>query len=413
MLLIVFLATSCSEDTPEPQAAGEFALVTASLNADGSTRAFYLQRASVSSSLSIDNSAATELAAATAAMIHSYNGAVYFSDYATERKIQRWIIDDSNNATMTGEISTSELTFQGNTAFKDASTAFVGGISTEVIIFNPTTMQKTGKIDISAFSEIGTSTEFPMPGGTIGAESITDMVIRGNQLFLAVFPMTEVATYTPGKEGCTLLIIDLNMVDPNSQDNSDAVVKRIYDTRGSWTGAWGSGGGSSFMNVDENGDLYVLCHNNWTGGRAMFNKPAAILRVPAGSSDFDPNYYFDLESAAEGDGSPVINFEYYGNGKFLAAVQDPTAIDPENPFSYFIDPIYRWWSFDLQNKTAERVSDEYTRGALASVSFFENEYGYVPYEDETKDFVMRVNLNTMESTKLFDTNGVPHLFGLE
>ena len=409
----LMLAGCDGDDEPTPaEGLGEYAMITAPFNADGQTRAYYLQRASVDNTETLDNSNATELAAAAVAMMHTFDRHLYFSDYGIGI-MERWSIDESNNATMEASMSISELTFQGNAAFRDANTAFVGGISTDIIIFNPTTMQKTGTIDISSVSNIGTVTDFPQPGATIVAESVTEVLIRGNLLFAAIMPLSDLATQVPGDIGCPIVVIDLDQIDVNAQGNSGAIVKRIYDERGSATGAWGTGGGSPYMRVDERGDIYVLCHNSWAGWRAAFDKPACMLKIAAGMTDFDPNYYFDLESAARGNGSPVVNFEYYGNGKFLGATQNPSALDPDNPFSYFIDPVFQWWSFDLYNQTAEIVTEEFTRAAVASVSYFEDGFGYVPFEAEGENFVMKVDLNTLETSKQFNTVGTPHLFSLE
>ncbi|MEM9327904.1 MAG: hypothetical protein AAGA85_19720 [Bacteroidota bacterium] len=414
-ILAVILAGCNDEDEPTPPpevGLGEYAMVTTTFNADGQTRAFYLQRVSVDNTEPINNSDATELSAATGAMMHSYGGYLYFSDYAIGM-MEKWSIDEQNNTILEGSMNVSELTFQGNAAFKDENTAFVGGISTDIIIFNPTTMQKTGTIDISSVSNIGMVTNFPQPGAAIVAESVTEILIRDNLLFASLMPLAELATQTPGEKGCSIVVIDLDEVDANAQGNTDAVMKRIFDDRGSSTGAWGSGGGSPFMRLDERGDIYVLCHNSWAGWREAYDRPACILKVASGTTEFDQSYHFDLESVSRGLGSPVMNLEYYGNGKFLGAAQDPSALDPESPFSYFIDPVFQWWSFDLYNQTAEIVSEEYTRAAVASVSYFENGFGYVPFEANGEQFVMKVDLNTLETSKQFNTVGTPHLFNLD
>ena len=416
--ILALMLMGCEKDkednNPVPdKGLGEYAMVTTKTNLDGRTRAFYLQRVSVDNTESVDNSGSTQLSGATGAMMHSFGGHIYFSDYMNG-KMEKWSIDTSNNATMEGSLNLAELTFQGNTTFKDANTAFVGGLSTNIVIFNPTTMQKTGTIDISSISKIGTVTDFPQADATIIAESVAEMVIRDNLLFAALMPLSSLENgQTPGDKGCPIVVIDLSKVDINAEGNTDAVVKRIYDDRGSATGAWGSGGGSGFMRLDEKGDIYMLCHNTWSGFRAAFDKPACILKIAAGTTDFDQNYYFDLESAARGNGSPVMNLEYYGNGKFLGGAQDPTALDPENPWSGYMDPVWQWWSFDLYNQTAELVTEEYTRAAIASVTHFENGFGYVPFEANGENFVMKVDLNTLESTKQFNTVGTPHLFSLQ
>ena len=414
VLIPALMLAGCDDDEgPTPaEGLGEYAMVTTPINADGQTLAYYLQRVSVDNTEPVNNSDATELSAATAAFMHSFDGHIYFSDFTIGR-MERWSIDASNNATMVADMNLSELASQGNTSFEDESTAFVGGISTDIIIFNPTTMQKTGTIDLTSVSNIGNVTDFPQPGTSIVAEAVTEMLIRDNLLFAALMPLSEVATQAPGDKGCSMAIIDLDEIDVNAQGNADAVIKRIYDERGSATGAWGIGGGSPYMQLDERGDIYMLCHNGWAGWRATFDKPACILKIAAGTTDFDQNYYFDLESAARGNGNPVMNLAYYGNGKFLAAAQDPSALDPDNPFSYFMDPVYQWWSFDLYNQTAALVTEEYSRAAVASVSYFENGFGYVPFEVDGENFVMKVHLNTLETSKQFNTVGTPHLFSLE
>lgn len=416
MLLALFplLLTSCKDDdgdTPSGDV-GDFALITTVLNADGYTSAYYLQRASDENENELDNSQATELSAATGAMTHSYGGSIFFSDYNNGR-MQKWSIDESNNAELEGSISLSELLYQGNTTFLNSTTAFVGGLSTDIVIFNPTTMQKTGTIDISSVSNTGESTDFPTAGGTIAAEGITEMIVRDNLLFVALMPLSDVASFIPGETGCSIVVIDLDEVDPSAQGNTSAVVKRIYDERGSSTGAWGSGGGSYFMKLDENNDIYMICHNMWTGYRSVIGNPACILKIASGTTDFDEDYYFDLETAAKGNGNPVINFEYYGDGKFLAAVQDPDAVDSSNPYSYYVDPVYQWWSFDLYDKTAQIASESYTRGASASVCYFEDGVGFVPFEDAEESYVMKVDLESLETSKQFNTVGVPSLFSLD
>ena len=415
-ILLTFIALNgCNDDDPEAEAivAGELAMVTSTLNADGQSRAFFLQRISVDSTGSVDNSNAIELSPATQAMIHSYNGSIYFSDYGNGRMV-KWDIDESNNATNAGEMSLSELMFQGNTAFRDESTAFIGGISTSIIIFDPSTMTKTGTIDFSAVSKVGKATDFPTEGGTYQGEAVSEIIIRDNYLFASLMPLSAIEGFRPAEIGCSIVVIDLNQVNTSETGNAEAVVKRIYDERGSSTGAWGSGGGNYFMQMDENNDIYVLCHNFWANPflRAGFN-PACVLKIANGETEFDQDYYFDVESISGGTGNGVMNFEYYGNGKFLAAVQDQDAIDPENPFSYLLDPIFQWWSFDLYNKTAEIVTEEYTRGAVAAVSYFDEGFGYVPFESNGENFVMKVDLETLETSKHFETIGLPQLYRLD
>ena len=392
----------------------DFAMITSTLNEDGQTRAFFLQRVSVdSASGAIDNSKATELSPRTGAMVHAYKGSIFFSDYNNGQMV-KWDIDKQNNASKSGEMSLSELGFQGNAAFKNETTAFVGGLNTSIVIFNPSTMTKTGTIDFKALSKVGQDTDVPTEGRKYQGESVSEIIIRDNFLFASLMPLSDVAKFQPAEIGCSIIVIDLDKVDVDAVGNTDAVVKRIYDERGSSTGAWGSGGGNPFMQIDEKNDIYVLCHNFWANPFLRSNfKPSCILKIANDQTEFDKDYYFNVEAASRGEGNGVMNFEYYGNGKFLAAVQDVGAIDSENPISYFVDPVFQWFSFDLYNKTAQKVTEEYTRGALAAVSYFEDDNGYIPFENKGENYVMKVNLSTLKTEKHFTTVGLPQLYSLK
>lgn len=415
-VVLLTLSVSCGDDDTNVAAPGEFAMITSTLNSDFQTRAFFLQRVSVDSTGEVDNSNATELDPLGTAMVHAFNGAIYYSNYGDPQRIDKFTIDEFNNVTNEGSIQTADLVFQGNTYFLDENTAFVGGVLNTIVIFNPTTMTRTGIIDFSAVSRVGEASDFTGADPFFVAEAVSEIIVRDNMLFASLMSLSraEPGDFRPADSGCSIVVIDLDEVDINAEGNESAVVKRIYDERGSHTGAWGSGGGNYFMQLDENNDIYLLCHNLWGNPtyRSGFN-PACILKIADGETDFDADYYFDVESASKGLGNAVMNLEYYGDGKFLAAVQDPSAIDPDNPYSYYYDPIYQWWSFDLNDKTATIVTEEYTRGAFAAKSYFEDGNGYVPFESNGENFVLKVDLNTLETSRHIETVGLPQLYSLE
>ncbi|MDR7131242.1 hypothetical protein J2X69_003603 [Algoriphagus sp. 4150] len=420
VFVVSYLLISCGNDDPTPDIdrdkdkLAKYALITRVANADQQTAAFYLQSlSSLEISGTVDNRDAEEVVPASGVGAYSHDGYVYINDYVGSR-IQKWKLTAANKATLLGSVNVTELGYQGNILFKDTETAFVGGTSqSSIVIFNPTTMQKTGKIDFSAWSRLNEVTGFPATGTAINIESVTELLISGKYMYAALNYINDFASYTPATSACAIMVIDLEKVNVNSNDNSEAVLSIISDERASFAGSWNSGGGSYFMQKDENGDVYILCHNLWGNQRATFGKPAAILRIKSGMTEFDTGYYFDLESASKGNGNPVLNFEYYGNGKFLAAVQDPNAINPENPWSYYLDPIFQWWSFDLYSKSAERVSSQLTKGALSARCVFEGNNAYVPFETNEESYIMKINLGSMTSSKTFSTNGSPVLMGLE
>ncbi|MEM6812846.1 MAG: hypothetical protein AAF600_00460 [Bacteroidota bacterium] len=82
-----------------------------------------------------------------------------------------------------------------------------------------------------------------------------------------------------------------------------------------------------------------------------------------------------------------------------------------DPFSYFNDAVYRWYSFDLASETAQRVSEDYTVGVIA-LSYFKDGIGYMPVQNNTASYIMEVDLNSLETNELFNTSGAAQLFEL-
>jgi uncharacterized protein DUF4374 len=105
------------------------------------------------------------------------------------------------------------------------------------------------------------------------------------------------------------------------------------------------GGGWSLF-TDEQGDLYAL-GNAWFGFAHFFDRDPArqphdcLLRIPAGSTAFDPGFYVDLNEAA---GTPAVYHTWHTSGRsVVAAVWDP-ANDPSalpTPDDYWTAPMQR------------------------------------------------------------------------
>ncbi|MDX6189694.1 DUF4374 domain-containing protein [Flavobacterium sp. Fl-318] len=417
LLIFTLLAlSSCSSNDDKTESttdtSANYALITRPQNADGRSFAAYMQKMdSPDVTGTINNANAHEISASHSGGVYEFKKAVYVNDYQNGL-ITRWTLSNGNLGQKTGSISVPELGFQGNISFKDENTAYIGG-SGKIVIFNPTTMVKTGVIDCSSLSRVGKVTNFPTAGATIKAEGVTEIIINGNFMYAALYAMYDFNTFTPATTTCDILVIDLTKVNNSAAGNSAALVKVITDDRGSFTGAWNTGGGVYYMNRTENGDIYVLCHNVFGGARSAIGKPACLLRIKSGATAFDTNYYFDLETVSQGNGNPVTNFEYYGNGKFLATVLDPTKLDPNNPYSYNTDPVFRWWSFDLNAKTAKKLDDEYTNSGKVARCYFANGYAYVPFANKTTNYINKINLNDFSKTKAVTTTGISHILGLK
>ncbi|WP_234859220.1 DUF4374 domain-containing protein [Aquimarina aquimarini] len=422
LIIISFLSIllySCSSDddkviepTEPVKEKDTYALLTA-VKGGTFNYSLYLQTMdNLTKTKDLDNKNATEIVAETVTGVYQYDGNFYTNLYFTPERIEKWSLNEKQELTKQGSISLGELGYQGNVYFKDKNTAFVGGpAGTKIAIFNPETMTKTGYIDYSSVSRIGEVTNYPNQGDKINIQAPSEMIVSGNYLYIGFCFLKDLQTYTPASPTADILVVDLTKIDPNSADNSNAIVKWISNDKGNSVGSWNSGFGAKFMITDEKNDIYLLSHNYW--GAVNVGKPACILRIKSGETDFDADYYFDLETVSRGVGNPVMNLEYAGNGIFFATSNDITAINPDDPYSYYQDPIAQWYKFDLHDKTATKVNDEYTQGSYASCIYFEDDKAYIPFKTKTKSYIKEVNINTLESKDIITTAGIPRVFKLK
>ncbi|GAF04678.1 DUF4374 domain-containing protein [Saccharicrinis fermentans] len=420
-LLIVALAalaflSSCNDDDEILDASnGDYVLSTFVTSADMMSTASYAQVLDLASAgISYDNSTAVEIGALYGPAIFPYGGSMYYNKYQAYT-LEKWDVDESGYLTQTGSIDFSDLGYQCNITYLNDEVAFTGGPNDfKVAIFNPSTMTRTGSIDLSAYSKLDSITGFPTDNASVGMQSPSEIIIRDNYMYVAVYYCTSGAgDWTPVFNDCRIIVVDLDKVDYNSTGNADAVVKEIVDDRGSYTGAWACGYGSSFMILDDNNDIYMLCHNMWGMYESISGLPACALRIKDGETEFDDSYYFDMEAASGGAYHAVMGFEYAGGTKLFAASMDPNKIDPDNAWSYYTDPLHQWYQFDLSAQTATLVSDVYTKGAAASFTLMEDGYAYIPMVTADENYIMKTNISTLETEKLFSTVGAPIITKLD
>ena len=86
--------------------------------------------------------------------------------------------------------------------------------------------------------------------------------------------------------------------------------KVIRDGRASYSGNWFS---MTSMKQIEDGDTYAWC------SAYKSKNPSSFLRVKKGTTEFDKNYFFDVE--AKTGGRKIVRGRYLANGKFLLAIE--------------------------------------------------------------------------------------------
>jgi hypothetical protein len=168
----------------------------------------------------------------------------------------------------------------------------------------------------------------------------TSLNVRGDKLFVPFYKVHARGDFTTPQT-------DTAYVAVYSYPDLD-FEKYITDTRMGPIGVYGLFNG---MIEDENGNLYGYSSASYASGFTTQSKQSGILRINNGETEFDDNYFFNVEEEA---GGKIQFFEYVGNGKAVANI---TVDDSQLWGSYNTgSEIHKLVILDLEAQTATDVS---------------------------------------------------------
>lgn len=379
LLLAVLLLASCSKsesDTNEPGSESEntYILIT--------TPSFvspvsYIQTIDDLDVPEIDNSGATEYL--TAGFYQHKN--MFFSCNYTDNFVVRFLIDENNKLVEDVKIdlggTTGKIWFKNdNTAYTYETTGF------QVKIFDPAQMVIKETIDLSMLKR-----------ADVPFMELYDVVERDGKLFIPLLLST--VPHSAALDSIHVAIIDLpssSLEKVIKTDISQSVGAGIH-TR-------------VCMGLDENKDLYLMAH--LSSGLGGSSKPSGLLRIKSGSTEFDPEYFWNMTEAT---GQHIAeSFHYIGNGKAFITVGEKGLINPNNLMSPILDPVYKWWIADLNTKTVKELGLPATKGFNTSwVYEYGNDY-LIPIGNNNEQAIYKYNLENEMVTGKIITNGLPITF---
>lgn len=328
MLMIASIAlislSSCEKDA-EPQNPNKvnYALSTTGGIYPNQTTYFFGTNEFPSGTLGTSNAA--ELASNGA--MYKYGSDIYISTFGAPATLRKYVFDDKGVPRETANFSVLGLNTFGAVEFVSATEAYAaangfGGVP-KLVKFNPSNMQIITTVDLTGLQKAG-ATEVYYLG----------MVIRDNFIYMGI--NYQDANFSNLEDKVFVGIV-------NRTTNS--FVKLIEDSRSSemWTGGTSSSFSPNTMIKDANNDIYVL-------GFANNGKPSGILKIKSGTTEFDTNYFFNLNTAT---GKPCLGLYHFANGlTFTIRYSDPVAypFDTDaNYDSYAAGEIYK---IDLTAKTS-------------------------------------------------------------
>lgn len=218
----------------------------------------------------------------------------------------------------------------------------------------------------------------------------TALKVRGNHLFVPFHKLDVQGNFsTPQPNEALIAVYDYPNVGTSP-------TKIISDSR---TCHIGANGATEGLIEADNGDLYSFsCGAIMAGFSVAPTKPSGILRIKAGETDFDPNYFFDIEAAT--NGGKLFWFDYVGNNKAIARIL--TSDNPAAPWAAYGRDIFnqKLVIIDLANQTITDVTNvplhakRYTSPILV-----EEGKVYVSIETANDAYVYQVDIASAVGTK--------------
>ena len=381
-LLVLSGLSSCSKDTPDvpptPPAKSEAGFVH-SVNI-GENTYVSLFKDLTAGSLNTDNA----LVFAKGAFSFVHGGKVYVTDtehlYKYAPKDGKLVQEGTTMVFPSGAKATY-ITFASN---KKAYVSCLG--IGKVWIIDPSSMTKTGEIDLSDYS-LGKSS------GDNNPEPCAS-VIRDGILYVSLNQMKSAYSC---ETGAYVALIDTK---------TDKPIKLISDSRVTMSSS-GTPAGDPF--VDEKGDIYFYCV-----GMFGYQKGAkeGFLRIKKGEQEFDKSYCFtladvNLDGVKGGKTSYAYNKVYGGNGKVYGYLNIPGAAS--NPPDYVHDKSFQPFEINLYDKTCKKMNFSGTTGWAASICKSGNDIIFGMSTDQgTGYFIYHMKDGRYEKMKV-KVSGAPYM----
>lgn len=220
----------------------------------------------------------------------------------------------------------------------------------------------------------------------------TALTVSGDKLFIPFHKLHangSFATLSP----------DSAFVAVYSYPNVGAAPEKIIsDPR---TSNIGANGFTTGMIEADNGDLYTYsCGATDAGFSPASTKPSGILKIDAGSTEFNENYFFNIEEAT--GGSKIFWFDYVGDNKAIARL----ITDNGSAWSAYGSVSHKLVMIDLENQTVTDIDNVPTsKLQYTSPIFVEDGKAYLTIVTATDAHVYQVDVETGTATKGAEIKG--------
>ncbi len=378
--LAIFTCTfvACEDDQESVNGHGDYAITMAYAPSDGSYNYTYrtVQYESLMDGTLNNVDAGTEQ---LGYFTYTKIGNTIFSpgglDLTSLETIQR---DENNDLYLT----------EGTYSFSNSIIDLVKASSSTAVAAEMSTTSDIVRLHLINTTDASISTTVDTPVSSLSSYSspaYSGMVVSGDYLYLSFYisnPTNYATSYTDQAEVAVFSYPGLEFV------------KVISDDR---TGPIGGFNTMSGLMKDDEGNIYATSHTNPGNGYSQYNQNIGLLKINAGETEFDQDYFFDFN--ADGDGNTTAHLMYLGDNKTLALMN---TLDRSEQTTWYDEPL-KPAILDLSEKTINYIEDvpEFagTGRKLTSIALQENNYVYLPISEEDGIYMYRINTEDYSATK--------------
>lgn len=250
------------------------------------------------------------------------------------------------------------------------------------------TGRATSKINyIIDYDTTGTPGEGTVPWPT----SLTE---RDGQLYISYLKFDDAGkASTPDNNTAYVAIFDYPLVVKEETGRAEPS-KIITDDRTSNIGTHGSTTG---LITTDNGDIYGYSAGSVASGHyPASTKPSGILRIAKGETEFDANYFFNIEEAT--NGQEIFWFDSIGGNKALARLFTPN--DTQAPWAAYSTPVLKLVIIDLVEKTITDIDGIplHTKQVTSSIEVMNGKV-YVSATTAEDSYIYQIDVATATAVK--------------
>lgn len=241
-------------------------------------------------------------------------------------------------------------------------------------------------VDARSAAILNKNTATPVsPLDALDWPSITGMEYSAGRVYVTYTPMNSLTFETAYTDTCYVAVYSY----PDMQ-----LVAHVKDSRMGPGGSWNAFNG---LIKDEAGNLYVMSNSAISNGYSQSTKHAGFLRISAGATSFDDDYYFDFEAAT--GGLKPAHVAYIGDGLVFAEV---STINPQTADDRWGDKSLKCCIIDLKQRTVtdvEGIPVHNGNGGRRFACLVEGDYVYLPVSTPEGVYIYRTHVGTARAER--------------